>query len=161
MPAFHTGTGQALFSALSYRNTFEVCYNVAMKKTDPAVGLSEQEAAKREKNIIRDESKQSYKSIFLQNTFTFFNLVNFALAALVFLTGTYRNMLFMGVVISNMVIGIVQEIRAKRVLDQLALIHQEKAHVVREGRVRAIPVSEIAQGDIFGQAIRFRAMERS
>lgn len=148
MPAFHTGTGQALFSALSYRNTFEVCYNVAMKKTDPAVGLSEQEAAKREKNIIRDESKQSYKSIFLQNTFTFFNLVNFALAALVFLTGTYRNMLFMGVVISNMVIGIVQEIRAKRVLDQLALIHQEKAHVVREGRVRAIPVSEIARGDI-------------
>ncbi|HAM31883.1 MAG TPA: hypothetical protein DCP49_10695, partial [Erysipelotrichaceae bacterium] len=59
------------FSALSYRNTLEVCYNVAMKKTDPAVGLSEQEAAKREKNIIRDESKQSYKSIFLQNTFTF------------------------------------------------------------------------------------------
>lgn len=117
-------------------------------KTDPKYGLSNEEAKQREKNIIKDQTTRSYRSIFLQNTFTFFNLVNFVLAAFVFMTGTYRNMLFMGVVISNMVIGIVQEIRAKRTLDQLTLIHQEQAHVLREGKICTIPITEIALGDI-------------
>lgn len=117
-------------------------------KTDPKYGLSNEEAKQREKNIIKDQTTRSYRSIFLQNTFTFFNLVNFVLAAFVFMTGTYRNMLFLGVVISNMIIGIVQEIRAKRTLDQLTLIHQEQAQVLREGKICSIPIMEIALGDI-------------
>ncbi len=119
-----------------------------MNNTDPKQGLTTEEARKREKNKIKDESSRSYKAIFLQNTFTFFNIVNFALAALVFMTGSYRNMLFLGVVLSNMVIGIVQEVRSKQVLDKLALIHQELACVIRDGREQKIAMEDIAKGDI-------------
>ena len=123
-----------------------------MNNTDPKQGLTTEEARKREKNKIKDESSRSYKAIFLQNTFTFFNIVNFALAALVFMTGSYRNMLFLGVVLSNMVIGIVQEVRSKQVLDKLALIHQELACVIRDGREQKIAMEDIAKGDKIGRA---------
>ena len=57
-------------------------------------------------------------------------------------------MLFMGVVIGNALIGIVQEVRSKKKLDALALLNQQKAHVLRDGKVDKIPVDEIVENDL-------------
>lgn len=119
-----------------------------MKPTNIQTGLTNEEAAKRKKNINADPMSRTYRSIIFRNTFTFFNLVNFILAALVFYTKSYRNMLFMGVVLSNMFISIVQEIRAKSILDKLALLNQDHLLVLRNGKEVDLPISDIVQGDI-------------
>ncbi|MEG1426403.1 MAG: hypothetical protein RSC76_01810, partial [Oscillospiraceae bacterium] len=70
---------------------------------------------------------KSEKQIILENTFTFFNTINFILAILVILVGSYKNTLFMGVILCNAVIGSFQEIRSKRIIDKLSLISAPKA----------------------------------
>ena len=74
---------------------------------------------------------KSYKDIIKQHVFTLFNGINIVLAIFVFFTGSYRNMLFMITVILNMLIGLFQEIRSKRMLDKLSLLNQTKIHVIR------------------------------
>lgn len=118
------------------------------RPTDPQTGLSTEEVQTAEVNRIKEDEAKSYKSIFLQNFFTFFNILNFVLAFLVILTGRYQNMMFLGIVFSNIIIGSIQEIRAKHVLDKLALIHQQKYTALRNGVEEQIPVDEIAMGDI-------------
>lgn len=88
------------------------------RPTDPQTGLSTEEVQTAEVNRIKEDETKSYKSIFLQNFFTFFNILNFVLAFLVILTGRYQNMMFLGIVFSNIIIGSIQEIRAKHVLDR-------------------------------------------
>ena len=82
--------------------------------TDLKRGLCQQEVERRrqagEYNEQLERTTKSYQAIVRDNLFTLFNLINIILAALVFITGNYRNMLFMGVVISNLAIGIFQEI---------------------------------------------------
>ena len=118
------------------------------KKVDPERGLTSAEAATSEKNVIEDRTTKSYKSIFLEHTFTLFNVLNFVLALLVAFTGSYRNMLFMGIVIMNMVVGLFQELRSKRVLDKLALVHQDQAAVLRDGRIIHLPIDQVVRNDI-------------
>ena len=86
--------------------------------------------------------------IIRENVFTFFNLLNFALAAAVILVGSPRNALFLGVIVSNIVIGSFQGIRAKHTIDKLSLISSPKARVLRDGRQKNIPVEEIVLDDI-------------
>ena len=88
------------------------------------------------------------KQIILENTFTFFNILNFILAALVLLVGSFKNLLFMGVILSNTVIGSFQGIRAKRTIDKLSLISAPKATVLRGGKAHTVPVGEIVLDDI-------------
>ena len=57
-------------------------------------------------------------------------------------------MLFMGVVIGNALIGIFQEVRSKKKLDALALLNQQKAHVLRDGKIESIPVEKIVENDL-------------
>ncbi|MDR2560109.1 MAG: HAD-IC family P-type ATPase, partial [Oscillospiraceae bacterium] len=91
---------------------------------------------------------KSVSDIIRTNTLTFFNLLNLCLAAAVFWTGEYQNMLFMGVVVSNTLIGIFQELRAKRVIDKLSLIHQAKAKVIRGGKTIELNIAKIIPGDV-------------
>ena len=72
-------------------------------------------------------SLKSTKQIILSHTLTYFNFLNLALAGLVILSGQYKNMLFMGVVIANSLIGIVQELRVKKVIDRLSVITATKS----------------------------------
>lgn len=118
------------------------------KPTDIETGLMPKEVITSEKNVIIDEVSKSYKSIFLEHIFTLFNIINFILAGLVIYTGSYRNMLFMGTVLFNLAIGLFQEIRAKQVLDKLALISQPRAEVLRAGKIQEIPVDEVVRNDI-------------
>ena len=69
---------------------------------------------------------KSKKEIIISHIFTYFNMLNLALAVLVIISGQYKNMLFMGIVISNTLIGIVQELKVKKLIDQLSLITASK-----------------------------------
>ena len=99
-------------------------------------------------NKMKPIVSKSYKEIFQQHLFTLFNGINVLLAILVFFTGSYRNMLFMGTVILNTCIGLFQEIRSKRMLDRLSLLHQAKIHVLKDGKEEEISVEEVIEQDI-------------
>lgn len=91
---------------------------------------------------------RSVRQIVQDNTFTLFNLVNVVLAAFIFTTGSYTNLLFLGVAIINTAIGTFQEIRAKRQVDSLTILSQEPATVLRDGTMQRVPPSDIVVGDI-------------
>ena len=114
----------------------------------PQTGLDTAQVHQAPKNVVSTRHGQTVGEIIRNNIFTFFNLVNVILAGLVIATGSYKNMLFMGVVVLNILIGIVQQIRSKRVLDQLAFLHQDHASVVRNGKTLSIPLDEIVLNDI-------------
>ena len=120
--------------------------------TDWKRGLCQQEVERRrqagEYNEQLERTTKSYQAIVRDNLFTLFNLINIILAALVFLTGNYRNMLFMGVVLSNLAIGIFQEIRSKRVLDRLSLLSANHVQVLRDGKAMQITLEEIVLDDL-------------
>lgn len=86
--------------------------------------------------------------IIKSNLFTYFNLVFAVLAALLILAGSFRNLTFLPVILANLFIGIIQEIRAKNTLDKLSVLNATKALVVREGRQFSIPAEELVLDDI-------------
>ncbi len=91
---------------------------------------------------------KSVGTIVRENVCTLFNLINAALALAVLSVGSYKNMLFMGVVLCNLLIGIVQEIRAKRAIDRLSLIHAARATIIRDGEELDLPIQEIVLDDV-------------
>lgn len=91
---------------------------------------------------------RSIKQIFRDNLVTLFNLINVLLGALVLVTRSYKNLLFLGVVVVNTAIGIFQEIRSKRQIDKLALLSESKSRIRRSGEVAAHPQEDIVQDDI-------------
>lgn len=86
--------------------------------------------------------------IIKSHLFTYFNLVFAVLAALLILAGSFRNLTFLPVILANLFIGIIQEIRAKNTLDKLSVLNAPKALVVREGRQFSIPAEELVLDDI-------------
>ncbi len=120
--------------------------------TDINKGLTQREAdekiARGECNGSFSVKSKSVSRIVCDNIFTLFNLINIILAVLVALVGAYRNMLFMGVILCNTAIGIIQEIRSKRTIDRLSLISAPKAHLLRDGKEIVVPVGDIVTGDI-------------
>lgn len=91
---------------------------------------------------------RSIKQIFRDNLVTLFNLINVLLGALVLVTGSYKNLLFLGVVVVNTAIGIFQEIRSKLQVDKLALLSESKSRIRRAGKIAAHPQEDIVQDDI-------------
>jgi len=84
--------------------------------------------------------------IIAKNFFTFFNMLNFALAALVIAVGSYENALFLGVVVSNLIISAAQEIRAKVIIDRLSLMHTPPPDV-KTGDTIAVKAGEQIYAD--------------
>ena len=115
-------------------------------------GLSPEEAAALEKegkaNVVPDKTSQSVASIIFENTFTYFNAIFFGLAVLVIIAGSYRNLLFMPVVIANMIIGIIQQLRSKKVLDNLSLLDVTEYSVIRNGKVEVVSSEKLVLGDL-------------
>ncbi|MBP3338080.1 MAG: cation-translocating P-type ATPase [Lachnospiraceae bacterium] len=91
---------------------------------------------------------KSIGEILISNTFTLFNGINLFLAIMLIMVGSYKNMMFMGVVFWNLFIGIFQEIRSKRIIDKLSLLQEPKAVVLREGKEITVGVEEIVLDDI-------------
>lgn len=115
-------------------------------------GLTDTEVRQRiEQGLVNHNSdikSKSIKRIVLENLITPFNILNFALAILILIVGSYKNLLFMGVIICNIFIGTVQEIRAKKTIDKLSLIAEPKAHVIRNGIKQEIAIHDIVMDDI-------------
>lgn len=86
--------------------------------------------------------------IIAKNTFTLFNLVNVILALMVAFVGSYKNMLFIFIAIANTLISIINEIRAKRIIDKMRLIAEQKPTVVRDGKTFQIEPEKIIKGDL-------------
>lgn len=99
-------------------------------------------------NVTDNNTTKSYRQILSDNLFTLFNLINVILAVLILWTGSYKNLMFMGVVISNIIIGTFQEIRAKKTLDKISLIHTMKVNAVRNGQNTQLGIEEIVLDDI-------------
>ncbi|MGM9946759.1 HAD-IC family P-type ATPase [Floccifex sp.] len=117
-------------------------------KTNIETGLSSQEISNHKSNQIQYQVSKTYKEILFQHLLTLFNGINLFLAILVFLTHSYQNMLFMVTVTINAIIGLFQEIKSKHLLDQLALLHQNKVNVLRDSKIHSIQAQEIVEGDI-------------
>jgi cation-transporting P-type ATPase E len=113
-------------------------------------GLSEQEAAERHSQAppAKRRSSRSYLSIVRANVLTVFNLIIGAFGVLTLAFGDIEDALFLGVIVANSAIGIFQETRAKRQLDQLALLVAPDARVERSGSERRIAVEEVVVGDL-------------
>ncbi|MFA5604016.1 MAG: HAD-IC family P-type ATPase [Bacilli bacterium] len=91
---------------------------------------------------------KTISEIISSHIFTLFNFLNFGLAIAVLSVGSFKNVAFMGVVICNTLIGIIQEINAKRIIDKLSLITASKSKVVRNGNEELIPLNEIVIDDL-------------
>lgn len=99
-------------------------------------------------NVNENPNTRTYKQIILENTLTFFNFLNIALLVMVLLVGSYKNSTFMGIIVINTVIGIIQEIRAKRTLDQLAILTESRTVVLREGKKWTISTEKLVMDDL-------------
>lgn len=99
-------------------------------------------------NVNENPNTRSYKQIVRENVLTFFNFLNLALMIMVLLVGSYKNSMFMGIIVINTVIGIVQEVRAKKTLDKLAILTESKAVVLREGKKWSISTEKLVMDDI-------------
>ncbi|MBQ7123807.1 MAG: HAD-IC family P-type ATPase [Oscillospiraceae bacterium] len=114
--------------------------------------LSNEEAVRLAKegkaNVSSSSASKTTKQIIFSNLFTFYNMLNVVLAALVITTGSYRNMLFLGIVISNFLIGTIQELRAKKAVDSLAVLTAPTARAIRDGKEVVLPCSELVLGDV-------------
>ena len=123
-----------------------------MDSLDRRQGLSSEQVAQRVRDGLSNADEgiktKTEKQIILENTFTFFNILNFVLALFVLLVGSFKNLLFLGVIFSNIIIGSFQGIRAKRIIDKLSLISAPKASVLRNGKLQTIPVSGIVMNDV-------------
>lgn len=99
-------------------------------------------------NAIQDSSNRSVKDIVMGNTLTFFNFINIVLLALVLSVRSYKNMLFIFIIIANTLIGIFQEIKAKITLDKLKILTVSHVDVIRDGVKKSITVSELVKDDV-------------
>ncbi|MEG1577406.1 MAG: cation-translocating P-type ATPase, partial [Oscillospiraceae bacterium] len=122
------------------------------ERTNLDTGLTPEEVITRvaagQANGGGEDLSKSYKQIFKENLLTAFNFLNLVLAIAVLSVGSYKNALFMGVILCNIVIGTVQEIRAKRTIDRLSLIASPKAHVLRGGFPVELPLAELVLDDL-------------
>ncbi len=122
------------------------------EKTPNVQGLTSNEVSRRisegKVNISANLKTKSVKHIFYDNIVTLFNIINVILFAALLLVGSYKNTLFMGVVLANIAIGIFQEIRSKRSVDKLSILSEKKISVLRDGKISEISREEIVIDDI-------------
>lgn len=114
-------------------------------------GLSLEEVNERiQSNLLNDteSNTRSYLFIVFSNVFTFFNFIFFGLALWLVSVGAYSDLVFMSVVITNMGIGVYQEVKAKITVDKLSIMNAPTAQVVRDSIAEQIPSREVALDDI-------------
>ena len=131
---------------------------IPVENADERHGLTFQQVQQRQDggwaNVAGQGVGKSEREIVLSNIFTFFNLVFISLAILLMVAGSsILNMGFMIIVVVNTVIGIYQEIRAKRAVDKLTLVAEGTVRAIRDGKTLDVPVHDLVRDDI----VEFRA----
>ncbi len=117
----------------------------------PSSGLTEAEASRRlaaRGPLPAPATSRSYASIVRANVLTIFNLILAVFGALTLAYGEWQDSLFLGILVFNSAIGIIQEVRAKKALDQLAALVAPTATVVRDGAPREVGVDNVVVGDL-------------
>ena len=99
-------------------------------------------------NADENLNTRTYKQIVRENTLTFFNFLNLVLLILVLMVGSYKNAFFVGIIIINTLIGIAQEVRAKKTIDKLAILTAKKSIVIREGKKWTVPTEDLVLDDL-------------
>ena len=126
--------------------------NARQREEIIASGLTEDEVAWRTQegltNQMPRKGQKSVGQIVASHVFTYFNLLNGLLGVLVMMTGQIKNVLFLGTAISNTLIGIIQELKVKSLIDQLSVITTTKVMVLRGGTKNEISVNDIVLDDI-------------
>lgn len=95
-----------------------------------------------------DPPSKTTKEIIRENVFTYFNLIFLVLAVLLCLVGSFRDLTFLPVIVLNTLIGIIQETRAKKVLDNLTMLNAPHAMVIRDGKKSQINAEDLVVDDI-------------
>ena len=130
---------------------------VARIETAADTGLTQAQVKERmEKgwsNAPVDSPSKTTKEIITSNVFTYFNLIFIVIAVLLIIVGAFRDLTFLPVIICNTLIGIIQEIRSKKVLDNLSVLNAPKATVVRDGKFQTIPAEQAVLDDV----VKFQA----
>lgn len=94
------------------------------------------------------DASRSRREIIASHTFTYFNFLNLVLAGLILISGQYKNMLFMGIVVTNALIGILQELKVKKLIDALAVVTATKAKRVCGDEIKEVFIEELRVGDV-------------
>jgi len=115
-------------------------------------GLTDREIRERKEqgyvNVSTDIEYRSVKRIIYENVFTYFNLIFAVLAVLLIIAGAFRELTFLPVIISNTLIGIVQELRAKRVIDNLTMLNIPKVKTLRNSEIEYVIPENLVRDDI-------------
>lgn len=129
-----------------------VTENKNQKQAETIRGLTAQQVAERmEKGLWNKKAESATKTtkeIIKSNVFTYFNLIFLVIALLLIGVGAFRDLTFLPIIIANTLIGIVQEIRSKKVLDDLSILNSPKTRVIRDGSKKEIPADELVLDDI-------------
>lgn len=91
---------------------------------------------------------KSRGQIVKENLFTLFNFLNFGIAALLFAVGAYSNMLFIAIILLNIIIGIAQEWKAKKLVDELSILNRPTVCVRRDGKNTYVDLDDVVLGDL-------------
>ena len=122
------------------------------EETNLKIGLTTQEVEERiQKGLVHhntDVPTKSIKQIILSHLFTLFNILNFSLGFFVLLVGSYKNLLFLGIVFCNLLISTIQEIKAKKTVDKLSLLNETKVEAIRDGRKVILGEEEIVLDEV-------------
>lgn len=115
-------------------------------------GLTDEELRQRVEegftNRTDISTDKTTKEIVVSNVFTYFNLIFLVITILLIMVGSFRNLTFLPIIIGNTVIGIVQEIRAKKTLEKMSLLNAPHADVIRNGSVKQISTEELVKDDV-------------
>lgn len=115
-------------------------------------GLSAQEVIERQEQGRSDSKTGSITKtkaqILKENIVTLFNLLNFIIAALLFSVGAYTNLIFIAIILMNIVIGIVQELKAKKLVDELSVLSRPKVNVMRDNQAVVIEMDDVVKDDV-------------
>ena len=126
--------------------------NIKENNGESIMGLTASEVKQRVKegkvNHIPKTPSRTIPQIIRANLFTKFNAINFVLASIIILAGSPKNAIFVGVIIVNTLIGVVQETKAKYTLEKLSVISMAHAKVLRDGNIQEIPIEEIVLDDV-------------
>lgn len=116
------------------------------------MGLTDEEVRQRVEegftNRTDISTDKTTKEIVISNVFTYFNLIFLVITILLIMVGSFRNLTFLPIIIGNTVIGIVQEIRAKKTLEKMSLLNAPRADVIRNGSVKQISTEELVKDDV-------------
>lgn len=115
-------------------------------------GLTDEEVRQRVEEGLTNRADistdKTTKEIVISNVFTYFNLIFLVITILLIMVGSFRNLTFLPIIIGNTVIGIVQEIRAKKTLEKMSLLNAPRADVIRNGSVKQISTEELVKDDV-------------